>query len=171
MQQDINSSNHQIAKHQMTAKLVDSLYTEAMLLADEARSYFDQYRHSDDVPAFLSVSFSCESLKVTTRLMHVIAWLLNQKAYFAGEFETEKSAFNFAEKEKKNAPPHFDLGHAAPSDEAVIVQFPQEAQSIITSSIDLYNRLSRLSDQLAGAIVAENRPAPHLMVEKLRSSF
>ena len=30
------------ARKMMTARLVDSLYTEAMVLADEARSYFDE---------------------------------------------------------------------------------------------------------------------------------
>jgi hypothetical protein len=75
------------AKKRMTARLVDSLYTEAMVLADEARSYFDQIGRGDReaLPPIARVAFSCESLKVTTRLMHVIAWLLTRKAIAAGE--------------------------------------------------------------------------------------
>src|ERR1700759_371780 len=68
-------------------KLVDSLYVEAMLLADEARAYFDEVGRDerDALDAMNRVAFSCESLKVTTRLMHVIAWLLTQRAVDAGE--------------------------------------------------------------------------------------
>lgn len=56
-------------------RLVDSLYVEAMVLADEARGYFDQLGRDerDALEALSRVAFSCESLKVTTRLMHVIA--------------------------------------------------------------------------------------------------
>jgi len=31
------------------------------------------------------IALSCEALRTTTRMMHAIAWLLNQRAYFAGE--------------------------------------------------------------------------------------
>ncbi|RYG75678.1 MAG: DUF1465 family protein, partial [Alphaproteobacteria bacterium] len=68
-------------------KLIDSLYIEAMLLADEARGYFDEIgrEERDALEALNRVAFSCESLKVTTRLMHIIAWLLTQRAVDAGE--------------------------------------------------------------------------------------
>src|SRR5688572_10723918 len=77
----------QEARLPLTAKLVASLYTEAMLLADEARSYFDSNGRSDrdSLDPVDRVGFSCESLKVTTRLMHVIAWLLTQRAVEDGD--------------------------------------------------------------------------------------
>src|SRR3954466_7205772 len=57
-----------------------------MLLADEARAYLDRQGRADrdSLEPIVRVSFSCESLKVTTRLMHVIAWLLTQRAVEAG---------------------------------------------------------------------------------------
>ena len=72
---------------QLTPKLIDGLYVEAMVLADEARSYFDTLGRDDRLALdpLDRVGFSCESLKVTTRLMHVIAWLLTQRAVAAGE--------------------------------------------------------------------------------------
>src|ERR1700754_1064707 len=68
-------------------RLIDALYVEAMLLADEARAYFDDAGRAerDLLEPAVRVVFSCESLKVTTRLMHVIAWLLTQRAVDAGE--------------------------------------------------------------------------------------
>ncbi|NWN13409.1 DUF1465 family protein, partial [Escherichia coli] len=67
--------------------LIDTLYVEAMLLADEARAYFDELGRDEReaLEALNRVAFSCESLKVTTRLMHIIAWLLTQRAVDAGE--------------------------------------------------------------------------------------
>ena len=75
------------ARSQLTPKLVDSLYVEAMVLADEARSYFDVQAEEDreQLEPLARVGFACESLRVTTRLMHVIAWLLTQRAVAAGE--------------------------------------------------------------------------------------
>ena len=66
----------------ITSRLIDSLYTEAMLLADEARSYFDDAGRDERaiLEPFARVGFACESLKVTTRIMHIVAWLLTQRA-------------------------------------------------------------------------------------------
>ena len=71
----------------ITSRLIDSLYTEAMLLADEARSYFDDAGRDDrsTLEPFVRVGFACESLKVTTRIMHIVAWLLTQRAIETGE--------------------------------------------------------------------------------------
>src|SRR3954471_24784279 len=71
----------------ITSRLIDSLYTEAMLLADEARHYFDDLGRDDraTLEPFARVGFACESLKVTTRIMHIVAWLLTQRAIESGE--------------------------------------------------------------------------------------
>ena len=71
----------------ITSRLIDSLYTEAMLLADEARSYFDDAGRDErqSLEPFARVGFACESLKVTTRIMHIVAWLLTQRAIESGE--------------------------------------------------------------------------------------
>ena len=48
-------------------KMIDSLYVEAMVLADEARGYFDQGAlvEREALDPLGRVTFSCESLKVT----------------------------------------------------------------------------------------------------------
>jgi len=62
----------------ITSRLIDSLYTEAMLLADEARSYFDEAGREErsTLEPFARVGFACESLKVTTRIMHIVPVVL-----------------------------------------------------------------------------------------------
>src|SRR5205814_9755899 len=70
----------------ITPRLIESLYTEAMILADEARAYFDDEGREErlTLEPFVRVGFACESLKVTTRIMHIVAWLLTQRAVEAG---------------------------------------------------------------------------------------
>ncbi|WP_417592374.1 DUF1465 family protein [Parasphingorhabdus sp.] len=144
----------------LTVKLMDALYTEAMVLADEARSYFESGRFKEDScdDVNLAVSFSCESLKVTTRLMHCIAWLLNQKALHSGEL-TEGEAWNHDRA----------LGYAPATDQPMVDRFPEEARQIIVASEELFQRLQRLSAQLKREIASET--AVQDMVRRLQNSF
>ena len=144
--------------HELTPKLLDALYTEAMLLADEARSYFDRDQLSGYLSPEISVAFSCESLKVTTRLMHSIAWLLNQKAVRAGEL----SQFD-ADSDAR------DLGYAPASDSFQVARFSGEAQSLIAASEDLYFRLQRFNGKMRDQSVVTSEPLA--MMERIRASL
>jgi len=132
----------------ITPRLIDSLYTEAMLLADEARAYFDEAGRDErqSLEPFARVGFACESLKVTTRIMHIVAWLLTQRAVESGEIHAADGRR-----------PERRLGHATDSDPLVIGQLPPSAQRLVTSSTDLYARVARL-DQ--GEIDAEPAQSP-----------
>ena len=121
----------------ITSRLIDSLYTEAMLLADEARAYFDDAGRDEraTLEPFARVGFACESLKVTTRIMHIVAWLLTQRAVESGEIPGREG--RRAERR---------LGHAQDSDQAVVDTLPPAAQKLINTSTDLYARVKRLDD-------------------------
>jgi regulator of CtrA degradation len=121
----------------ITSRLIDSLYTEAMLLADEARSYFDDIGRDDraTLEPFARVGFACESLKVTTRIMHIVAWLLTQRAIESGEIPL-----------REGRRPERRLGHAQDSDPAVVEQLPDAAQRLINASADLYARVKRIDE-------------------------
>lgn len=72
----------------LSPTIVEMLYCEALDLADEARATFDLSGRLDlagEDQDLARVVLSCEALRTTTRMMHAIAWLLNQRAYFAGE--------------------------------------------------------------------------------------
>ena len=140
-------------------RLTDSLYLEAMLLADEARAYFDEVGRSerDLLEPIARVGFSCESLKVTTRLMHVIAWLLTRRALESGEL-AESEALH----------PSRRLGDAPATDLDLLQSLPPRAQSLIASSEDLHRRAARLDG--AQGIVAVASPA-RSMLERLEHSF
>src|SRR6187549_3334484 len=130
------------ARLQLTPKLIDSLYVEAMVLADEARSYFDRNGREDrdSLDPLLRVGFSCESLKVTTRLMHVIAWLLTQRAVEAGELSRAQARR-----------PARRLGEAPESDSDLLAKLPENARALIHASRDLYARVKRLDEAGEGA--------------------
>ncbi|WP_084582686.1 DUF1465 family protein [Sphingomonas azotifigens] len=140
-------------------RLVDSLYVEAMVLADEARGYFDQLgRDERDALAALSrVAFSCESLKVTTRLMHVIAWLLTQRAVDSGELQPDDART-----------PSRRLGPAPETDAAVLADMPMQAVAIVQASMDLYRRVARLDSAFDVSAV----PSPaRRMLDRLAGAF
>src|SRR3954453_4248996 len=136
------------AQARITARLIDSLYTEAMLLADEARSYFDDAGREERaaLEPFARVGFACESLKVTTRIMHIVAWLLTQRAIESGEIAS-----------REGRRPERRLGHAQESDPAIVQRLPEAAQRLVSASSDLYARVKRLDE---GNLAEEPAPSP-----------
>ncbi|MGN6358734.1 MAG: DUF1465 family protein [Novosphingobium sp.] len=69
-------------------RIIDGLYCEALVLSDEVRAAFDMSGRLDTRIAdgdTARLAFSCEALRTTTRMMHALAWLLNHRAYIAGE--------------------------------------------------------------------------------------
>jgi regulator of CtrA degradation len=141
-------------------RLVDSFYTEAMVLADEARHYFDEGGRAEReaLPPMERVAFSCESLKVTTRLMHVISWLLTQRAIAAGELP-ENWALDPARR----------LGAAPTTDVELLARFPAQARGLIWSSVDLHRRVALLDAALTGEVAVVS-PA-RSMLDRLATAF
>ena len=144
----------------LARRLIDAFYVEAMLLADEARGYFDEGGRveRESLAPMTRVAFSCESLKVTTRLMHVIAWLLTQRAVHAGEL-TEAQARE----------PSRRLGEGPLTEPGLLDSLPPQARALVTSSIDLHRRVARL-DQAQTVDVPHPSPA-RSMLDRLATSF
>ena len=132
------------------SKLVDSLYTEALVLADEVRTYFDEtcMAERDALAPHTRVLFSCESLNVTTKLMHMITWLLCARAAHQG-FNTP-------------------LVPTTPVDQNALAMLPLEAQQLIAANQALYQRVARLEAQLH---TAPHPSAVNQMMSRLSSAF
>ena len=149
-----------LSEHQLTPRVIGALYTEAMILADEARSYFTADRTAQVSGKMVdAVAFSCESMKVTTRLMHCIAWLLNQRA--ADNARGEEGGYHAARR---------GLGYTPPSDPELTRHLPDDARVLIAQSESLYARLARLHTTLEARRVAvfrdegnDNHPVGALM--------
>jgi regulator of CtrA degradation len=139
-------------------RLRDSLYSEAMLLADEARSYFDEPGRADTIALdpLSRVRFSCESLKVTTRLMHVLAWLLTRRGVDAGEIAPTEAL-----------KPSRRLGEGPASEADDLSILPPRARELADASIDLHRRVARLDRD-----VAEPTDSPaRAMLDRLAQAF
>lgn len=137
----------------LAQRLIDGLYVEAMVLADEVRAYFDRAGRDtrDGLSPLERVVFSCESLKITTRLMHVIAWLLTQRAVEAGEILAADAR-----------EPSRQLSGAVESDPDILATLPEEAQVFVAASLDLYRRVERLDQGMSEDMPAPS-PARHLL--------
>jgi regulator of CtrA degradation len=141
----------------LTRKVIDSLHVEAMVLADEARACFDgagQEGCSGMEPVD-RVIFSCEALKVTTRLMHCVAWLLSHRALLSGDDLQQRPV---------------TLGKAPETIQSTLLRLPKDAARIVEASEQLYQRIHRVNDALRRKEIAETNPA-HMLQKELERAF
>lgn len=131
--------------HRLTHKLIDALYIEALVLADEARTYFEEDCKPErgGLAPEARVRFSCEAIKVTTRLMHVITWLLQSRSLASG-FSGPIAAV-------PPTPPH------------ILADLPSAARTLISTSEGLFERVTRL-DTRAPHVVTDG-PARDLIAQ------
>jgi regulator of CtrA degradation len=69
-------------------RIIEALYSEALVLSDEVRAAFMQSGRIESAGLeddLARIALSCEALRTTTRMMHAIAWLLNHRAYSMGD--------------------------------------------------------------------------------------
>lgn len=147
----------------LNPRIIEALYTEALVLAEEVRAVFDRLRQghdrralvgaNDDPDADLAhVQASCEALRTTTRIMHCLAWLLNHRAYFAGEL---------SELQLRR---HGRLIANFPLSDPVQVQgLPADARRCVQESERLYARIQRLERAWRG-----DQPTSASAIERLR---
>lgn len=124
--------------HRIRRQVVEELYEETLLLADEARDVFDM-RGRDPAEcegAAARIALSIEGLRTTTRLMNLLAWLLNQRAFFAGELSD-------AQVRRCGS-----LASDRPSDPVQIAQLELATRALVRDSERLYARAARLDQQL-----------------------
>lgn len=116
--------------------IVETLYYDALALADEARAAFDMSGRLDALAEnqdLARIALSCEALRTTTRMMHALAWLLNHRAYFSGEL----SEFQLRRHVRLPAPqPDSDPSQLALLDPAL--------QDLVARSKRFYARIARL---------------------------
>jgi regulator of CtrA degradation len=136
-------------------RIIEALHLDALKLADHVRSCFEQLRRetksttprgaNDDDGTILQedlarVQLSCEALRATTRVMHCLAWLLNHRAFFAGEL----SELQLRRHGRLIA--NFPM-----SDPIIVADLPLEAQVCVHESERLYERIQRLEHNWRGS--------------------
>lgn len=118
----------------LNRKIVDDLYCEALMLADEVRSIFDltPVRETGEEADRLRLVLSVEGLRTTTRVMHVLAWLLNHRAFYAGELS------EFQLRRHSKLPPDRE------PEQANLEQLTPEIRRLVLQSQTLHQRINRL---------------------------
>ncbi|ODS60031.1 MAG: AraC family transcriptional regulator [Erythrobacter sp. SCN 68-10] len=120
----------------LSRPIIEALYTEALVLADDVRAVFAlgirEPIESEDTMARLALS--TEGLKTTTRMMHVLAWLLNQRALFAGELNENQMRR------------HGALPPDRASDPAHLALLEPATRELIAETEHLHRRIARLDE-------------------------
>ena len=117
-------------------QIVESLYSEALDLSDAIRDAFElsgQMEIASHQNELAQQAMSAESLRTTTRMMHALAWLLNQRAYLRGEM----SEFQLRRHGRLPAQP------ASPNPQQMQYLSPQICE-LVEASQAFYQRIQRL---------------------------
>lgn len=139
----------------LSRPIIESLYSEALLLADEVRAVFSlgMGERTEGADDRLRLALSSEGLKATTRMMHVLAWLLNQRAYFSGELSEHQLRH------------HGRLPQDRESHEQDLALLEPETRALIDETIRLHRRIARLDQAWSEHFDAQ--PRVHHLHERL----
>lgn len=122
-------------------------FDEALTLVIEARDYvagrlsFDR----ETVSVSNQLVCDCETLRLTSRLTHIMAWLLIQRAVHEGEIPAADA----------QAAANRLGGHKVclADDPATVERLPTTLQSLLTRSYKLFVRVARLNEMAARGAV------------------
>ncbi len=153
-----------IAGGELRGALIEALYGSALVMADEARAWFDAAARAEPAAtpplsadaAARRIALSCESLRLTTRLMHMIAWLLMQRAIAAGEVPAAAAL------QADNR-----LGPSPAIDAASLDRLPDTARQLVCASERLYQRAARLETAMVSTAAPVTDHPVHRMQRRL----
>ena len=123
----------------------DRTYRETMSLLLETRDYM-RFREPVDrraVPDDHRLVVNCEALRLTSRLTHIMAWLLIQKAVHAGEITAAEAAAD----DNRLAGQSVCRERHALGD----ISMPPALAVLLERSYQLYARVERLDEMVARA--------------------
>jgi regulator of CtrA degradation len=135
---------------------LDRTYYEALALAIEARDYLAHAARGDrqELDLLADLTFSLEATRLTATVTQVMAWLLAQKAVFAGDLSADEAA----------RPPLRLGGHAVCLFEGEGARaLPDGIRRLSARARRLYVRVQRLDQMVAeaGERNAPVRPFSH----------
>jgi regulator of CtrA degradation len=143
------------------------LFQDGMALVERAAFYLetDGRLQSQTLERHLGLAYTTESMRLTTRLMHIAAWLLYQRAVNEGEISLEaaveeKSKFQFSAQ---------DLSSTG----ALFADLPPELQEICLHSLRIQHRIQHLDLLLSNDVQTQRvseRPVDTLQ-QHLRQAF
>ncbi|TAN45298.1 MAG: DUF1465 family protein [Rhodospirillales bacterium] len=121
-------------------------YNEALALVEEARNYvaYVEPRDRRRLGTGARLEVSCESLRVTSRLTQVMAWLMLQRAVEEGEISQDEAV----RPDNRLGGQDVCLAEKA----RFMDELPNSLKSLMDRSLRLYIRISRLENQILKTI-------------------
>lgn len=120
----------------LQTRLIESLYCDALVLADEVRLGFDTARQElrqANASEEQQIAFSCEALRTANRMMQCLSWLMNHRAHNRGQL----TPIQLRRQGRL-------LDHFPPADERALALMPQDLRATVAMTQRLYDRVIRL---------------------------
>ncbi len=146
----------------LSRPIIEALYSEALVLADDVRAVFALGVREPQIgeDATVRLALSTEGLKTTTRMMHVLAWLLNQRAFFSGDLSEAQVRRNGT------------LPADRDSDPTALAALEPETCDLIAETERLHQRIARLDEAWrSGFEMASPARAIHSRLERRLSDL
>ncbi len=139
---------------------IDKAYKEAMRLVQDTAAYLEEGSAlaRDSLPEPIRATFTGESLRHSTRLMQVVAWLMVQKAVVEGELSPDEANVP----SRRLGGRDICLGPAMPGSE----QLPSALSELLVESRHIYERVARLEDRMTGSREGGANPV-HRLLDRL----
>jgi regulator of CtrA degradation len=125
----------------------DKTYDEALALTEQAYACLFEIRHNNVTTGSPvdDLRLRCEAFRLSTRLMQVMAWLLNQRAIHAGELTVAEVSEGAQYRLGASAVCRDDSQHQHPA-------IPATMGDLLDQSLNLYIRTERLDKMMLNAI-------------------
>jgi regulator of CtrA degradation len=149
-----------------TSERFANLYREGMSLVEETAEYLDRAGRAESrqLTPPVSLAYSSESIKLTTRLTQIASWLLVRRAIALGEI-TPAEAHTHRHKvaltaQSSSRPEGFDA-------------LPETFKRLIADSHRLYDRILRLDKLMSEgySAIEENASPITPQIERIRLAF
>jgi regulator of CtrA degradation len=126
-----------------------SLFREGMALIEETAAYLDGTGRAEakDLSRLASLAYATESMRLTTRLMQIAAWLLLQRAVNEGELDPTQV------REDKHRIKLQSLSTARSG--TGYDELPEKLKELVDRSVRLQTRVTHLDAALYGTVMSE----------------
>jgi len=132
-----------------------ALQDEAFSLLIEARNYIAAERQQGSPNSYSKSDYldiTLETMRLTTRLTQVMAWILAQKAVQSRELTPAQGASRLYQLSGQSVCLDNETGHAP--------HLPPMLCDLLRRSYDLYRRVNRLEGQIGVRLAAGEHPKP-----------
>jgi regulator of CtrA degradation len=132
-----------------------ALHDEAFSLLIEARNYIASERQQGSPDSYSKSDYldiTLETMRLTTRLTQVMAWILAQKAVQSRELTPEQGASRLYQLSGQSVCLDSETGQAP--------HIPPMLSDLLRRSFDLYCRVNRLESQIGVRLAAGEHPKP-----------